>query len=658
MSVKEEAANVKDELEHNAFLISIRPGGILHDYVEKGPAEVLCVPRESFLKSSGLEPYLLLPPLSSSSLSPSSGVCLIVDGSMRLLTPEQHAEVARILREHFLYYHTLHFKGVASAAFTTLRGQQGEFASNLQSVSRYGRIGSSAVICDSAPLMDRDDPDLPDFHPCKMHIFFIQEPLMDKQEMQNTLTALKRAILPPTPTPQQKQQPKQQQQQRTTLSSDVTVSGNSSLTSDRFSRENITKYRRSVAADYDVHYGEFQEYMEMPICVPLAKTLSNFVETIQQREIPPLTNADVKRAIKVCMDHCNRIPMLARDEGKQRIALEGFERYIMTKLYWRAFDVDSEDQQQNARLTAKLRQLSPILQATQLDALPAVEKSNTWNEAIFELEGMNYFKSPHEKLRCVVRASRLLSTAIHTALSAEGKKPHGSEKESNSRRNSGSRKDNHPHTSSNNHNSGDAVAFGADEFLPCFMLLVLRASPRNYYLNLQYVKRFRNETLMTHEESYCLANMESAAEFWLTYNETPQHERRETKQKQEKQHQEKQEKEKQNPPSIDDLFPASPDGSPIVAQEVNMGSSSQLGFVLDDKMENHAGEDTGSDTKVFGQFTNKEVINVAHLLLEEQKSFEELTVLELRAIVAEARILLAEKQDRRERSHREEPQSE
>ncbi|KAH9578036.1 VPS9 domain [Trypanosoma melophagium] len=675
MTVTENTAHVNTELEHNALLTSIRQGGILYDYIERGPAEVLCVPAASFLRNSGIEPYLLLPPLSSSSSSSGamSDATITVDGTTRQLTMEQHAEIARILREQFLDYHTLHFEGVASAAFTTLRGQRGEFSPNLQSVSRYGRIGSAAVISDTSPLLDRDDPSLPDFHPCKLHIFFIEELLMDKQEIQNTLTALKLVISPPTV--QQQQQQQQQQKEGTTVSSDV-VSGNSSSTNDRFSRENITKYRRSVALDYDVHYAEFQEYMEMPVCVPLAKTLSNFVETIQQREIPPLMNADVKRAIKVCMEHCKHIPMLAQDEVKQRIALEGFEKYIMTKLYWRAFDVDPEDQQRNAQLMLKLRNLSPLLQAKQLDALPFVEYHQLWDKALFELEGMNYFKSPHEKLRCVVRACRFLSIAIRAALSAEGKKTHVANKETRRKGSSSSSS-----SSTNNNNSSNSgrndkhayndtpsgvdetengVMFGADEFLPCFMLLVLRASPRNYYLHLQYVKRFRNETLMTHEESYCLASMESAAEFWLAYKEKAPRDSVGIKAKQDeekKETQQQQQKLIKPPPSIDDLFPTSPDVSCNVAQEVNTSSSPRSPIVLDDRMENGGRNNNYGNTNTLSTFTNKEGINVASLLLEEQKAFEELTVSELRAIVAEARLLLAERQISRENSNTEESQN-
>lgn len=48
-----------------------------------------------------------------------------------------------------------------------------------------------------------------------------------------------------------------------------------------------------------------------------------------------------------------------------------------------------------------------------------------------------------------------------------------------------------PTTSITSPRDSVTVAFGADEFLPCFMLLVLRAKPLNFYQNIQYINKYR-----------------------------------------------------------------------------------------------------------------------------------------------------------------------
>ncbi|RNF12891.1 putative MCAK-like kinesin [Trypanosoma rangeli] len=603
----DKAAHAEYELRNNVLLKAIRPGGLLYDYVENGPVEVLCAPQQSFLESSGIALYLRLPPPPSGN-STTITATLTVGEQDVVLTPEQHQKIARITREAFLDYHLMHFDSVASPAFVTIRGQRGEFSVDLQSVARYGRIGASEVICDMSPFLEPNDTSVTEFHPCKLHIFVIAKALMDEEELHNTLSDLQRALLP---------------KERTVM---VRLQGDQTRCvegateprhlKDHFSREAISNYRRAVAKDNDVCFKEFQDLMRLPACAPVAKTISNFVETIQQREAPLFDNADLKRATSFCLDQCKRIPLFEKDASKLHIAAEGFETYIMSKLYWRAFDVHPEERERNKELQDKLLHLSPLVKAEQLDALEEVEKHPLWDQAMFELEGMNIFKTPREKLCCAVRACGGLTKAVSSALMHKGK---GVDRTSNS---TGS--------------EVNSVACGADEFLPCFMLLVLRASPRDYYLNVQYVKRFRDSDLITLQESYCLANLESAAEFWLSYtNSLPC------------------QGPSSSPPTppatiIEDLFlspvTADPPGQPIEKDEVytvpqQLGASSRQHLA---PLVEEESLTLGNELSV-ALDGGQEGINVAKLLLEEGKSFDNLTVVELRAIVGEARLLLAEK---------------
>ncbi|ESS68302.1 putative MCAK-like kinesin [Trypanosoma cruzi] len=609
----DEMSGAKYELQKNVLLKAIRPGGLFYEYVDRGPVEMLCVPHQLFLESSGIAPYLHLP-------SPHSHNSSIATTTLRIgerdvaLTPEQHQQIACITREAFLDYHLVHFDGVASPAFVTLRGQRGEFSADLQSVARYGRIGASKVLCELSPLLEPDDPSVSAFHPCKLHILVLAKPLMDDEEVHNLLSALQR-ILPPMEGAGTEQC---QNDQKT----GVEQTPGPSFLENCFSREAILNYRRTVAKDNDVHSREFQEMMKLPVCAPVAKTISNFVETIQQREAPLFDDTDVRRAISFCLDQCRRIPLFARDASKLHIAAEGFEKYIMTKLYWRAFGVDPEERERNKELNEKLRRLSPLVNAEELDALKEVEEHHLWGQAMLDLEGMNFFKTPREKLRCAVRACEGLAKAVSAALVQKKKKCFDGNIINNN--------DNIVNNDNSKSMDENPVVFGADEFLPCFMLLVLRASPRDYYLHVHYVKRFRDASLITPHESYCLTNLESAAEFWRSYTASFSRQtdtsRPSTPQK----------------TIVEDLFIA-----PVATSSpVQPADKDEICAVAQQRERKYGQLSNSSLQHDFFSLTGDvapEGINVAKLLLEERKPFENLTVAELRGIVDEARRLLTEK---------------
>ncbi|EPY20357.1 hypothetical protein AGDE_14720 [Angomonas deanei] len=192
-----------------------------------------------------------------------------------------------------------------------------------------------------------------------------------------------------------------------------------------------------------------------------------------------------------------RIPEINEHEHTVTILAEGVEKYLTTKLYREMFGVNPEIMKENKAMEEKLIRLEN-LSADDLDALQEVEDHHVWGQAMFELDAMNFFKSPRDKLRCGMRACELLSLALRDVL------------------NKRSGKTTPPPSGQPSSNSNNALlAFGADEFVPCFILLVLRARSYNYYANVRYIDDFRAPQLMNPEESYCLANLMSAAAFWM-----------------------------------------------------------------------------------------------------------------------------------------------
>jgi hypothetical protein len=268
-----------------------------------------------------------------------------------------------------------------------------------------------------------------------------------------------------------------------------------------YSRECIKDYRRVVAADNDIHYPVFEQMMTLRCFAPLAKLMSSYVAKNQQLQQPIVSNVKYNKFIASCHTLTRQAPRMAEDQRQLTIVYEGVERYVTSRLYHQLYGVCEDEKQQNAMLQSKFMRLENMT-AKKLDALPEVERHHVWGQAMFELDGMDFFKSPREKLRCGMRSCELLSLAVGDVL--------------RQRRNAKNPKGATAATGSSSSPSGGALlAFGADEFLPCFLLLVLRARPLHYVQNICYIEKFRYTGLMTPEESYCFATLQSAMMFWL-----------------------------------------------------------------------------------------------------------------------------------------------
>ncbi|GET93564.1 hypothetical protein, conserved [Leishmania tarentolae] len=280
----------------------------------------------------------------------------------------------------------------------------------------------------------------------------------------------------------------------------ATTSLHANVLCHKYSRECIKDYRRVVAADNEIFYNEFERLMSLRCANPLARVMSEYVAKHQHLQQPILTNDVYKRFVERCHALLRKTPRLSADKERLMIMEEGVERYVTSRLYHQIFNVSEEDRRKNTLLQQKLLRLENMSPA-ELDALPEVERHHVWGQAMFELDGMDFFKSPREKLRCGMRSCELLSVAVGDILRQrrEAKR---------------TEKGTAPGS------AGDVpLAFGADEFLPCFLLLVLRARPLTFVQNVLYIEKFRSPALMSTEEAYCFATLQSSLLFWENYGD-------------------------------------------------------------------------------------------------------------------------------------------
>lgn len=81
---------------------------------------------------------------------------------------------------------------------------------------------------------------------------------------------------------------------------------------------------------------------------------------------------------------------------------EGIEKYLMTKIYNRAWSPTDEEAQRDATLMAKMDMLRDLITADHFDIPKQYQKEEAFQMATTELLRVNNYKAPRDKLTCVV----------------------------------------------------------------------------------------------------------------------------------------------------------------------------------------------------------------------------------------------------------------
>lgn len=175
---------------------------------------------------------------------------------------------------------------------------------------------------------------------------------------------------------------------------------------------------------------------------------------------------------------------LWRDARPQDIAsaLEGLEKYIMIKLYDLTFGISAEDKERDALLSAKMGALA-FVKPSNLEIPPSQWDEGAWAVAQKELQRVNQYKAPGDKIICIMNCCRVLNNLLEAA-------------------------------------SKSSAPPGADDFFPLLVYTILRANPPRLESNLQFIHRFRKADQLVSETSYFLTTFVSAASFLETLDAT------------------------------------------------------------------------------------------------------------------------------------------
>eukprot|EP00045_Choanoeca_perplexa_P007856 m.72310 g.72310 ORF g.72310 m.72310 type:complete len:564 (-) comp14250_c0_seq1:102-1793(-) len=165
------------------------------------------------------------------------------------------------------------------------------------------------------------------------------------------------------------------------------------------------------------------------------------------------------------------------DEATLDNAFEGLEKYVLSKIHRYIFKPEgSDDALQNQALSDRMTMLS-FIKPEHLDVSALVlNHADKLAEAQTELIKMDSYKSPRDKIICILNCARVLMAVLTSTEDASG----------------------------------------ADEFLPLLIYVILQAQPPNLHCNLMYITRFRDPDKLMGEAGYYLTNMQGAVSFIQT----------------------------------------------------------------------------------------------------------------------------------------------
>ncbi|RLN88513.1 hypothetical protein BBJ28_00021490 [Nothophytophthora sp. Chile5] len=146
-------------------------------------------------------------------------------------------------------------------------------------------------------------------------------------------------------------------------------------------------------------------------------------------------------------------------ETKLAKARDGIEKYVMDKVADIAFNQLKECQQWKQEDEALLRrmQLLSFVTPAMLDIKPCMRNEVVWSMAEDELRRINSFRSPGDKINCIVRCCSVIFSVLNLSRGDSGSRP------------------------------------GADDFLPVFIYIVLHSQIPRLHSNCEYISAYRNQ---------------------------------------------------------------------------------------------------------------------------------------------------------------------
>ncbi|KAM0950932.1 putative VPS9 domain, RABX5, catalytic core helical domain-containing protein [Dioscorea sansibarensis] len=225
---------------------------------------------------------------------------------------------------------------------------------------------------------------------------------------------------------------------------------------------------------------DFLDRMRHPSAADFVKSIKSFIVSFSNKAPDPEKDSAAVQEFLSNMEGAFKVHMLWAGSSEEELesAGEGLEKYIMTKLFNRAFASLPEDVKHDEELYEKISLLQQFVTPENLDIKPNFRNETSWLLAQKELQKINMYKAPRDKLVCILNCCKVINNLLINASIAS--------------------KDNPP---------------GADDFLPVLIYVTIKANPPQLYSNLLYIERYRRRSRLVSESAYFFTNIVSAESF-------------------------------------------------------------------------------------------------------------------------------------------------
>ncbi|KAK9061236.1 hypothetical protein SSX86_018416 [Deinandra increscens subsp. villosa] len=230
---------------------------------------------------------------------------------------------------------------------------------------------------------------------------------------------------------------------------------------------------------------DFLERMRHPSASEFVKSIKTFIVSFSNNPPDPERDSASVQEFLSNMESAFRAHSLwaGRSEEELDSAGEGLEKYIMTKLFTRVFATHPDDAKVDDELYEKLALVQQFIRPEHLDIQPTYQNETSWLLAQKELQKMNLYKAPRDKLVCILSCCKVISNLLFNAST----------------------------------DANESLP-GADEFLPVLIYVTIKANPPQLHSNLLYIQRYRRESRLVGEAAYFFTNMLSAESFVMNIN--------------------------------------------------------------------------------------------------------------------------------------------
>ncbi|KAJ4713905.1 vacuolar protein sorting-associated protein 9A-like [Melia azedarach] len=246
-----------------------------------------------------------------------------------------------------------------------------------------------------------------------------------------------------------------------------------------------TSSSSASSSTQSISFFDFLDRMRNPASIDLVRSIKSFIVSFSFYTANPENDGKKVQEFFLTMEAAIRDHSLWDNSTNEEIdtAMEGLEKYVMTKLFSRTFASTPEDVKIDQEISEKICLLQTFLRPEHLDIPAILQNEASWLLAEKELQRINAFKSPREKLLCIMNCCRVINNLLLNASMSE-----------------------------------NIVLAGADDFLPVLIYVMIKANPPQLHSNLRFIQLYRRQTKLVSEAAYYFTNLVSAKTFIVDLN--------------------------------------------------------------------------------------------------------------------------------------------